>query len=391
VTDWHTEISLERTREAAFRVRVLREPSIARVFIIKEASGEIRARCVLPGRSKSSAKQALASGPQATGCRALVYSAKLGENPKTAAGLNPVSNERPQYETDIPTEGRPGAGILPRDSQLRPSGKRAIKNGVAMLEKRFGRRIVFGTITLPGSTGTASRAVAVWSAKIAELLRKWVAYTAPGSEWVYVWEWQTRGALHLHMAIGNNNVLALRKLERGWHQYVYKMWTTVSRLSGVDCFKRSGGGTWAGMAGALRSNCEPVRKSVKRYMAKYLSKGAQGRRCDPVTGEVSMVAAGEPACSPARWWGQSAAILAAARLARLCTVLETSDWDLAARAYQRLAETAATLGFQQFSYSALFAPYNLTTLLYPDALSEDPVYDYLTRILQASYISAVCP
>lgn len=364
VSDWHKDIATAKAVHSANSVRRLSEPAAAQVILQSEPSGEIRARVVLPSRSARSAKSALADGPQAAGCRALVYSAELGELQKHPGG----------------------AGSLPRDSQLSRGGKRAIRNAVGLLEQKYGKRIVFGTVTLPGSTDTASRAVAIWSAKIVELLRKKIEYSAQGAEWVYVWEWQTRGALHLHIAIAHLDIYKLRRLEREWHGYVYKLWQTVSRLSGVDVFGRRGGGTWVGMAGALRANCEPVRKSVKRYMAKYLSKGNSRQRVDRATGEVSTEVAGVQACSPSRWWGQSRSLARAVKDSTSCIVLRSEDWDLAVLTFQDIEAEVGGLGLISYGFGALFAPYNLTRIIYPPENSQNAVYDYLTRILQRSYI-----
>jgi hypothetical protein len=300
--------------------------------------------CSLTSRPSGEIKCRLTSPVSAGGARALVYSAYLGEK----------SEERNQ------------ALIRARGQGLTSGARRLVRDGCAILERLYGRKAVFGTFTLPGSTSQAVQALAKWSSKIVELFRKWIEYHAPQAKFVWVWEYQKRGALHLHVAIGAPDYEGLRYLERNWRQYSATVVRTLSRLSGVDCFQREQGGSWRGKVRVLRSNCRPVRKSVARYMSKYMSKSSAENGFSP----------------PSRWSGMSRLV----RVAIACTIRRCTgcgaNADLLEMGWLRVKQYAERQGFTVFTFSQKYSTYARSCLIYPTAgLKEDP-YEVLKRLLQ---------
>ncbi len=308
-----------------------------------EASGEVRLSIRVPQRHGPGRGGAVRVLSEAAGCGALVYSRELRETRPAGSGF----------------------GAMPRETKFGSFGRRTIKNACGALETKFGKRLVFATLTLPGSTRAARDAVCKFSAKVVELLTKWIAYNVPGAQWCYVWERQRSGALHLHAAIGHESARALRPLERDFQRYAHRLWQTISRLSGVDCFERAAGGTWRGNIKVLRSNCVPVRKSVKRYMAKYLSKGV----------------AGVPGGFPSRWWGCSKRLRAWIDELRQCTRRKTSCLASVARLSKTCIALATRLECKWFSFSIAYSPHSVTYLLYPAEPDCKRVFQVLSRCM----------
>ena len=265
----------------------------ATLRFIQDASGEIRlklsnARFAMPPRTP------LQRGVLAAARSATLSDAKISEKPKCI---------------------RSGHGSVPRAVSYTTNAKRKIKNACAAIKHLFGRKVLFLTVTLPGSTEQALLTLARYSATFVDTLRHWLAYQAPGSLWVYKWEWQKRGALHLHAALGCADRAALDRIRRCFKRHVYKLFVALSDRAGEDIFSRDDGHSWKDSFATLRIEAKFVRKCVKRYMAKYVGK-------EP--GEAI-------GYYPSRWWGASLRLKEVARsLGRQCTRQAGSILELSA-------------------------------------------------------------
>ena len=278
----------------------------------------------------------------------LVYSSKLGESPK----------------------GKAGYGVLPGTTSFTRSGKRFVKSCAGALEKRYGKKTLFGTITLAGSTPQACAMLAAWSAKSVELLRKWLHYHVPGCCFVYVWEWQKRGALHLHLALGADSVEHLRRARAKFKAYIHTLHDTLSRLSGTDMFERDEGGSWKGFPEILRSRLEDIRKSVKRYLSKYLSKGSTA----------------DGAFYPSRWWGCNQDMRALVSLYREQKLNQSTEFDELVRTYEHQVRCWLECKIVSYSWSECYHPHNRTTVVYPAEEDEDNVWESLVSLLRDAHI-----
>jgi hypothetical protein len=222
------------------------------------ADGEIRLRLNVFGRSyKRSDATRYNSGSEANtkACGArLDYDSKLQDC---------LKSEKPD---------RTGHGGPISTRRFTRYAARTIKQACAVLDEKYGRQIIFLTGTLPGSTRSSSKCLAAFSGYVFELLNQWLRDTAPGCDFVGVWEWQGRGALHLHYAIGHHSPETLEKLRGEFHDYWCGLLLRLSDKSGVDLFGRAGGGTWRDRLEIVQTNVQAVIKSVGRYLSKYLSK-----------------------------------------------------------------------------------------------------------------------
>jgi hypothetical protein len=137
-------------------------------------------------------------------------------------------------------------------------------------------------------------ALSQWSGFIVHRLKAWIHDIDSSYSCVYCWEWQRRGALHIHIAVYVKAIDKRNTIFNGLRMKWITLLEDVSERSGVDLFKRAGGrGTWRGCYDKIRARAEWVRKSVASYLGKYLSK-AQSPSEDK--GRYFY---------PSRWWGST--------------------------------------------------------------------------------------
>jgi len=218
-------------------------------------------------------------------------------------------------------------------------GAHTLREGCAVLEQRYGMEVAFVTLTLPGSTRESMDTFArhssdIWNAFMQRLRtfrhaevenpnrresREWgrsqyrnIAGLEFGDrkldvvdiDYCGVWEYQTRGALHLHIAIGLPDPFFYEWLHDNHQRLWVQVLETYSKKTGVDLFASADGYTWRDTPNVTRTECAKVYKSVGRYISKYVSKDASRKV------EVEY----EP---PHRWWFCSASLKAALLAQRL--------------------------------------------------------------------------
>lgn len=157
-------------------------------------------------------------------------------------------------------------------------------------------RQVFMTGTLPGSTHEALTEFARLSPSVVKLVQTYVPReiqeNARSLAWVYVWELQKRGALHIHMACECPTEKAAKRLVESWPKVWEKVLYATQKKASTDLFEREHGGSWASSPEQWQTDAELVQKSVARYLSKYCSKGSDN--C--------------PEYFPRRWYGASTAL-----------------------------------------------------------------------------------
>jgi hypothetical protein len=197
-------------------------------------------------------------------------------------------------------EARPvgvsGFGGIPKPTSFGLNARRQIKRLSACLDEIAGssEKVIFFTGTLPGSTTDSMLALSQWSGFVIHRLKAWLHDVSGGYSSVFCWEWQKRGALHLHMAVYVKCESKRNLIYNGFKKKWISLLEYCSDKSGVDLFKRSGGrGTWRGCFDKIRARAEWVKKSVGAYLGKYLSK-AIGPGKDK-----------SKFFYPSRWWGST--------------------------------------------------------------------------------------
>lgn len=171
-----------------------------------------------------------------------------------------------------------GRGRIGTRHSIGRGARKFIRNCGAVIDQGRLETVVFLTGTLPGSTPEALQALAAWSAQVIETIRKWLYGIDPGLEFFGVWEYQRRGALHLHICIRCPSIALARSIKQGFKSRWVKAIAAVGRRAKIDIFARRSGGSFEFMRWRTRTDAQTVEKSVANYLGKYLSKGSQKSR-----------------------------------------------------------------------------------------------------------------
>jgi len=190
------------------------------------------------------------------------------------------------------------------------------------------------TLTIPGSTTAALKCVAAhtpWlTNRLMQVIRDIERKTGITLSWFYVWEWQKRGALHMHMALGSSDgQLAKRaadEIEYRWFELLLEL----RKMTGIDVFARSYGGTWRDQPSEWQSHVAAIAKNLAAYFAKYASKDKDTREAERNGTPVRFY--------PRTWWGRSRDLAVAVREQTIKICLGFLTEDEAATWYQRLDE-----------------------------------------------------
>lgn len=273
------------------------------------------------------------------------HTSRMAASGEGCATLSEVRN------SDFPVAKRSGYGQLPHNKRFSDEAKKQVRDVIGVMKMMFGKRLVFGTLTLPGSTDKARKAIATWSGAFLQKITKWVERHCPGTLWCSVWEHQRNGALHLHVVMGNPDILRLRFLENNWKLFVNKMFAYASRHLEIDFFERACGGTWYGYQKITRNSCKPVYKCVKRYMSKYLVKH------DLPAGVYS----------PSQYWGCSDALKVAARDATKIVCMVTPDIEMAVQVFRKLQSTISQRSERYYAWRSRYDSGSAGVACYDDS------------------------
>lgn len=225
-------------------------------------------------------------------------------DPVTSPACSFVS-EIPLIDSDpalslVPNSKRPagsvGYGLLPsKPTVFGLNAKRILVRSGGALEKSIDSpdQCLFLTATLPASTEDAFRAIAEWSGYIVNGLKAWIAKSVRSKLDFYCWEYQRRGALHLHYCVYVPDEQARNPIQSGFKNWWIELLHRVGEKSNTDLFRKNKNYTHLSDTSKVRAVAEICRKSPARYLAKYLSKSAKGLK-----GRARFF-------TPSRWWGTS--------------------------------------------------------------------------------------
>lgn len=150
---------------------------------------------------------------------------------------------------------------------------------------------LFLTGTIAGSTDAAIQTVADYSGYLVDRLKSWLSKFRKNRKEFYVWEWQDRGALHLHYGIALEDKDTGEPILKGFHREWRKLMLNISEMSGVDVFAQSDKRTWKDDESKPITDAQRVYKSAVAYVAKYAGK--------------SIDSDSKSFPYPSRWWGIS--------------------------------------------------------------------------------------
>lgn len=267
-----------------------------------------------------------------------------------------------------PSAERSGFGKLATRAGFSKVARRLIREAGGIVDTQAKSRVIFLTGTLPGSTREAVSALAAWSGWAVQTVKQWVRDFAPGSLYFGVWEYQRRGALHLHLCIAAPTTVAARQLKQRWKNRWLRILDAISRRSKVDLYGRENGDTWATRKWVTRTDAQSVEKSVAKYLSKYLSKGSAATRSGC-------------AIPPSSWYFLSKSLrLEIARCRKTLELCRLSS-SASLRLFERLAGVVAEQESLAFLYRspADYLQKGLIALLKP--LEASMLFERITELL----------
>lgn len=127
------------------------------------------------------------------------------------------------------------------------------------------------TGTLPGSTLKAFRTLAEYSTRATKLLTNWITYHEPSCKWIYCWEFQGRGALHLHL-VGEFSSRSSLFVKTHFKDQWNKILRTICKESQVDLFAKTE--SYSHSPNKTQADVTVCDRQPSRYISKYISKNA---------------------------------------------------------------------------------------------------------------------
>ena len=216
----------------------------------------------------------------------------------------PLADRYKYPEEDCPEDGedcpedrkKRGFGLPGKGKGFSTNGRRRLLRAGAVLDELADRpqQILFVTGTLPGSTYESKLAIAAWSGWAVNAIKAWFSKRVPSKMDMYVWEFQKRGALHLHYAILVKDNETRKRLLLDWKKQWERIIDGIGKRAGVDMWRKNANYTHASNKDVLQADIQECEKSIARYLSKYVSKSQQQYQ-DNHWQE----------CKPSRFWGIS--------------------------------------------------------------------------------------
>lgn len=197
----------------------------------------------------------------------------------------------------------PGHGRSPRFQKFSIYGRRQIVRAGGALQRLIGHdKCLFLTLTHPGSTKVSMKAIADYSGMIVRLFQAWISRHIPNKLSIYTWEWQRRGALHLHMVLGCPDKEKGEWLRSHLQEEWIRILDRVSEESGVDVYRKNEGFSWTSDKSVVKVDAQWCEKDVAGYLSKYVSKATKNNHFLKASHFC-----------PSRWYGVSRPLLSALR------------------------------------------------------------------------------
>jgi hypothetical protein len=240
---------------------------------------------------------------------------------------------------------KPGFGGVPSPTRFGLNAKRQIQRASGVFEHDAIPKgeLVFLTGTVPGSRRGIYDALAKWSSWSVKAVKTWLSNAGVVDNYsMYVWEFQKRGALHIHYLVWVPDGNLRKKIMEEWREKWAQILDSVGEKEGIDMWQQSNGRSWKHHRAILQAPAQVVIKSVGSYLSKYLSKNAPnpGKRIDVDS---------EPLC-PVRWWGVSRPLLK--RLGELSNefIIEGIEFHQVRRIWARIGEEFQSLASAHYEY-----------------------------------------
>lgn len=156
-----------------------------------------------------------------------------------------------------------------RRFSLSRNGRRTILRAGSCFDSSPVTERLLLTGTLPGTGHRAHRALAEFSSYASKTLTNWLTRRSPSCKWQYVWEFQQRGALHIHLVVELEAVPSLyvqAHFKDEWNRIL----RAISRKSKVNLYAKTK--TYSHSPSKTQADVTICDREPSRYISKYISK-----------------------------------------------------------------------------------------------------------------------
>lgn len=158
-----------------------------------------------------------------------------------------------------------------RHMALSRYGKRQVLRAGSCFSMDEGTERLLLTGTLPGSSYSAFKALAEFSTTATKTLTNWLTRRSPQCKWEYVWEFQKRHALHVHLVCEvslKESEYIKKNFKDEWNRILRK----IGSLSSVDMYQKTR--TYSNDPSVTQADVTVCDREPSRYISKYISKNA---------------------------------------------------------------------------------------------------------------------
>lgn len=176
-----------------------------------------------------------------------------------------------QDDSPLDIKSKDDTPCRPRRWALSRNGRNQLLRAGACFDNTPQTERLLLTGTLPGSTIAAFRALAQFSTYASKTLTNWITRHNPGCKWEYAWEFQKRGALHIHLVIEvplsvSSYVKVHFKDE--WNRII----RAICSKSGTDLYAKRE--NYSHDPQKTQADVTVCDREPSRYISKYISKNA---------------------------------------------------------------------------------------------------------------------
>lgn len=202
------------------------------------------------------------------------------------------------------SSARAGFGGLAKPTRFGKVAKQVIREAGAVMDRSYGRNVLFLTWTLPGHSQEIFDVATRFSAQFVQDVLQWLRDTVANCVYAWVYEFQKRGALHQHIVLASEDDAGLESVLQMFGLRMRKFFVKWSRQANCNLFYSEKTQRLNIRASLYGQKAERATKSAARYLTKYLSKhrskdGLDNSHC------------------PSRWW----------RVSKKCNALIRSQRD----------------------------------------------------------------
>jgi hypothetical protein len=158
----------------------------------------------------------------------------------------------------------------PRLSLSRYGRRQILRAGSCFDTSETTERLLL-TGTLPGTGNRAHKALAEYSSYASKTLTNWLTRRSPGCKWMYTWEFQKRGALHIHLVV--EVPLSVSKYVKAHFKDEWnRILRSICNKSGTNLYAKTA--TYSHSEKTTQADVTVCDREPSRYISKYISKGS---------------------------------------------------------------------------------------------------------------------